>query len=271
MSPRRGAALGRARGMPTMVGMPLRARRSLAVVVLALAAAAGVWAVGSASGLIGGAASQPHSGTSATGQHHREHATPATDPMFRGADTSGATEGQLQAARDLIVRTRAAVAGALPDEAAVVAAGYRSIGDGTVPGSFEHFVNATYLADGRELDPHHIESMVLERTSTGKRVVSAMFILEMGKTLADAPDIAGKTTAWHDHQDLCWDAPTMRLAGRLVNGRCVPGGTFAPTPPMLHVWLGEHPCGPFAGIDGHGASCARHAHSGTPGAAPLPP
>lgn len=59
-----------------------------------------------------------------------------------------------------------------------------------------------------------------------------MFILEMGKTLADAPDIAGTTAAWHEHQDLCWDAPNMRIAGRLVNGRCVPGGTFAPTPPI---------------------------------------
>ena len=66
MSRWREADPGSARGMHTMVVMPLRALRSLAVVALALAAFARVWAVGAASGLIGGAASQPHSGTSAS-------------------------------------------------------------------------------------------------------------------------------------------------------------------------------------------------------------
>ncbi len=140
-------------------------------------------------------------------------------------------------------------------------AGYRSIGDGGAVGSFEHFVNAAYLADGRELDPERIESVVLERTPSAKRIVSAMYILTPGKNLADAPDTAGQTTRWHDHQDLCWDPTGVRLAGRLVNGRCRPGGTFVPTPPMLHVWLQDHPCGPFAGIDGHGTACtSSHGH-----------
>jgi hypothetical protein len=31
------------------------------------------------------------------------------------------------------------------------------------------------------------------------------------------------------------------------------------TAPMLHVWLEDTPCGPFAGIEGHGGSCD-HAH-----------
>ena len=75
MSPRPGAAVGSARGMPTMVGMPLRALRSLVVMVLALVAAAGRWAVGSASGLIGGAASKPHSGSSAAVAAHRNPRT----------------------------------------------------------------------------------------------------------------------------------------------------------------------------------------------------
>lgn len=59
-----------------------------------------------------------------------------------------------------------------------------------------------------------------------------------------------------------------RIAGILVNGTCVPGGEFRGTSsPVLHVWVVENPCGPFAGIDGgaggsHGESCD-HEHAET--------
>ena len=68
-------------------------------------------------------------------------------------------------------------------------------------------------------------------------------------------------TQWHDHQNLCWDASGVRLAGILVNGKCTPGGTFRATPPMLHVWVVPNECGPFAGLEGtaHTGSCL-HSH-----------
>ncbi len=179
--------------------------------------------------------------------------------MFSGADASHASVAELQAAKRLIESTRAAVAARFPDQAALLAAGYRSIGDGLVT-PFDHFIKAEYLQDGRELDPERVESIVLERTPAGWRVASAMYILETGKTMADVPDVAGELTVWHDHQNLCWDRSGLRLAGLLVNGRCFPAGTLRPTPPMLHVWLADHPCGPFAGIEGHGGGCA-HGHA----------
>ena len=219
--------------------------RAVAVaVVVAVLVGAGIWF----------ATAEPRRGSA--GPASASEVSLAADPVFRGADTSKASEPQLQAARDLIVRTREAVGRQLPDEAALVAAGYRSIGDGQAVGSFEHFVHASYLADGRQLDPDRIESIVLERTASGTRVASAMYILELGKTMADVPPLRGGLAGWHDHQDLCWDPVGPRLAGRLVNGQCVPSGIFVPTPPMLHVWLQDHQCGPFAGIDGHGAACA---------------
>ena len=219
-----------------------------------------VWAVVALPVLVGATAPHHHP-VQAGGAPHAQHVSVAADPIFRGADTSKASEEQLHAARDLIVRTRDAVSGQLVDERSVVAAGYRSIGDGSSVGSYEHFVNVSYLADGRELDPGRVESIVMERTASGKRVVSAMYILEMGKTMADAPATAPGVAAWHDHQDLCWDPLSMRLVGRLVNGRCVPGGIFVATPPMLHVWLQDHRCGPMAGVDGHGAACGpKHGH-----------
>ena len=137
-----------------------------------------------------------------------------------------------------------------------MAAGYESIGDGG--SGYEHFVNWSYLEDGHELDSSRIESIVTKRNANGTRsIASALYILETGKTFADVPEIAGELTTWHDHQNLCWDG--HRLAGTLVNGVCTPGGEFRGTPPMLHVWIVPHECGPFAGIDGHGSDCS-HSH-----------
>ena len=138
----------------------------------------------------------------------------------------------------MLDRTRAALA-AFPDEASLVAAGYKSIGDGRRVGSFEHFVNGEYRADGRELDPAHIESIVTSLQPDGtKKIVSAMFIAEPATTMETVPDIGGELTPWHDHQNLCWD-DNGRLAGVLVNGVCRPGGTFRGTAPMIHVWVDD--------------------------------
>jgi hypothetical protein len=87
-----------------------------------------------------------------------------------------------------------------------------------------------------------------------RQLASAMYILTPGNTMETVPDVAGELTTWHDHQDLCWEGP--RVVGTLdADGNC-PRGTFRPTPPMLHVWLIPHECGPFAGIEGgHGDGC----------------
>jgi hypothetical protein len=170
------------------------------------------------------------------------------------------TEAQRARAISLLVATRAALLAHFPDRSSVEAAGYVWIGDGRRAGGFEHFVKQEYLTDGRELDPDHIESIVLQRQADGgETVVTAMYILERGKTMADAPDLAGSLTPWHDHQNLCWDG-NGRLAGLYVNGQCRPGGTFRPTAPMMHVWLTDPPCGPFSGVEGHGAAGCAHTH-----------
>jgi hypothetical protein len=44
-----------------------------------------------------------------------------------------------------------------------------------------------------------------------------------------------------------------------VNGVCL-RGHFVPTPPMLHVWIVDTPCGRFAGVDENGLQCAPHEH-----------
>jgi hypothetical protein len=47
------------------------------------------------------------------------------------------------------------------------------------------------------------------------------------------------------------------VVGTAVNGVCSQG-TLWVTPPMLHVWMVDNPCGPFAGIDSHGGTCTGH-------------
>jgi hypothetical protein len=182
----------------------------------------------------------------------------ASTPMV-SLDDPRLTSAQRARAQRLLDTTRAAMT-SFPDEAAVVAAGYQWIGDGRRPGGFQHFVNRDFMRDGIELDPQRIESIVLHvNADGGKTVASAMYILNPGTTLEQAPDIAGSLTPWHDHQNLCWDESGTRLEGIYVNGRCRPGGTLRATAPMMHVWVDNPPCGPFSGIEGHGGSC-QHTH-----------
>jgi hypothetical protein len=210
--------------------------------------------------LVGMVAPHDHGGHGAAGHTH-SHSALATNAVFSGGDTGHATDAQLKAAKKLIDGTRKSVAALFPDKQAVKAAGYTSIGDGFPISSFEHFINAAYLNDGHELDPARVESIVIETTPTGDKVASAMYILETGKTMDDTTNLTyGGLATWHYHQNLCWDESGVRIAGFLVNGTCIPRGEFKFTPPMLHVWMKAHECGPFAGLEGHGGTCTAHVH-----------
>lgn len=185
---------------------------------------------------------------------HDQAGETATGPVI-SLDDVRLTAAQRTAAQRLIDTTRVAMA-EYPDQASVEAAGYRSIGDSVT--GYEHFVSYANVADSAVLDPARVESIVLKVQPDGtKQVVSAMYILPPGQTMADVPDIAGELTTWHDHQNLCWEGG--RVVGLLVNGQCT-AGTFRATPPMLHVWLVDRPCGPFAGLEGHGGDCG-HDHA----------
>jgi hypothetical protein len=159
-------------------------------------------------------------------------------------------------AEQLILGTIEAMA-AFPDEASLQEAGFVSIGDGRT--GWEHYIHVGRIADPRVVDPDDIESVVLKVNPDGtKEVVSAMYLLPFGTTMDDVPDIAGDLTEWHDHQDLCWEGARV-VATLDAEGNC-PRGEFRPTQPMLHVWVVDHPCGPFAGIEGsHGEGC-HHDH-----------
>jgi hypothetical protein len=135
------------------------------------------------------------------------------------------------------------------DVAAAEAASYRWIGDGAGAGSYRHYVNAAALRDPVVLDPAHVESLVYRNEpGGGLTLVSAMYILPPGTTMAEVPDVAGELSRWHEHTDLCWRADGT-IAGTVGPVGCPSGSTALGTPPMLHVWTVDNPAGPFAGID----------------------
>jgi hypothetical protein len=199
------------------------------------------------------AAAHDHAAATPTTASGAPPGTP-TGPII-SVDDPRLTPAQQAAARALIASTTAAMQ-AFPDVASVVQAGYVSIGDGDANG-YEHYVRWSYLTDPYEVDPNHIESILVQHQPDGStKVVSAMYILSLGTTMADVPDIAGPLTTWHYHNDLCWSS-AMTVVGTAVNGVCAQG-TLWVTPPMMHVWMVDNPCGPFAGIDSHGGTCTGH-------------
>jgi hypothetical protein len=76
-----------------------------------------------------------------------------------------------------------------------------------------------------------------------------MYMLDSGDTLADVPELGGKLTQWHVHDNLCFAGP--RVAGLTdAEGNCGAGLRKGPAVPMIHVWTEAHPCGPFAALEG---------------------
>jgi hypothetical protein len=216
----------------------------------------------------------PHPPSDPTDPPHEHPPSDPTDPPHEHppSDPSGPvislddprlTPAERSAAQQLITVSTEALA-RYSDTASVEAAGYNSIGDAGT--GWEHFVNGAYLADAYEMDPTRVESIVFQVNPDGtKHLASAMYILSLGKTMADVPDIAGELTTWHDHQNLCWSfSPALRVVGVTGPDGTCSRGVFMATPPMLHVWMQPHPCGPFAGIEGtHGEGCG-HAHPTDP-------
>ncbi len=173
-----------------------------------------------------------------------------TKPIDLGG-VPGVTPEQQARAENLIAITLLRLP-QFADPAVAEANGFHSIGD-AVTGD-EHYINLNYFDDGRILDPDHPESLVYQPDGKGgKELAAAMYMLAPNQTLADVPDVGGKLTQWHIHNNLCF-TDSGRVAG-LSNGpgNCPPGLNSGSQAPMLHVWIEPHKCGPFAALEGIGA------------------
>lgn len=187
------------------------------------------------------------------GGHGPNHPTPkpydATLPVDLGG-VPGVT-AQQQASAEAVVTDAIVKLPQFADVATAEARGYHSFGDGFT--GYEHFVNWSLLDDGRILDADYPESLVYRVDGGRRTLVSAMYFLETGTTLADVPDMGGPLVQWHIHNDLCVTGPDNSL--RLVVTRppseaCPVDSMRLEVPPMVHVWIVPHRCGPFAALEG---------------------
>jgi hypothetical protein len=196
---------------------------------------------------------------SAAGHEHAGHEAAAvaptpydpTKPIDLGG-VEGVTPQQQAAAENLIAITL----WRLPqwsDPKVAEAAGFHSIGDGFT--GYEHLIQWDWINDGHVLDPDHPESLVYRVDRDGTRTLeAAMYMLPQGETLDTVPELGGKLTQWHIHDNLCFspgEAPKVR--GVTGVGQGCPAGLVKLDPvPMIHVWIVPHRCGPFAALEGVG-------------------
>ncbi len=180
-----------------------------------------------------------------------EGASPAgTGPTATHAHDSGdcrPTEAQQSAADTLIGETRAATTG-FADLAAATGAGFRPV---TPPElTMVHYVNLSYVGDGRELDPARPESLVYLNSDGGTVFAGVMYLANQGNT--DPAQVGGCLTQWHTHTDLCFSLATQQIVDFTgSDGACDTGQLNYVPPPMMHVWMVDHPDGPFAhDVDG---------------------
>jgi hypothetical protein len=168
---------------------------------------------------------------------------------------------QQQAAADHLLAETKAILPQWTDEAAH-AAGFRTIGDAGT--GTEHLLNWAWITDDVVLDPRRPESLVYNVTpGGGRQLAAAMFILPPGTADADIPDIGGTLTQWHIHNNLCFTPeeivdghPQRRVMGLTSGDGTCHRGERLPDSQMLHVWIVDHPCGPFSSLEGVGAGQA---------------
>ena len=110
-----------------------------------------------------------------------------------------------------------------------------------------HYVNREFLFDDGLLDPTRPEFLMYYDTSLGKRLVGFMFYVQNAR--ARGPQVGGPLTTWHFH---VWSSPHCFIGGihaigvPNAKGACERGRPASRSPEMLHVWLVDHPKGPFA-------------------------
>lgn len=59
----------------------------------------------------------------------------------------------------------------------------------------------TAVDDDVILDPDVPESLVYDTSDGGRRLVAAMYMLQRGTPLEQAPDLGGNLMQWHTHGD----------------------------------------------------------------------
>ena len=171
-----------------------------------------------------------------SGQGSPSHGHSSTSP-------SAATSEQRAAAAKLLEEVKAGIV-RFSDFKVAEAEGYRQ----STPFRFgrwgpAHFANRAYGRDGQFLDPARPRALVYMKMPDGQTVLlGAMFVAPKGQ----GPRPAGPLTEWHVHDNLCLTS-TGTVALATGPGQCPQGSFFVGEGiEMMHVWIFDHPDGPFA-------------------------
>jgi hypothetical protein len=165
---------------------------------------------------------------------HGEH-----DHGHLGEDTPP-TAAEQAAADRLVAATRLGAA-RYTDSTTAEQDGYRQVTPFAFYGArAAHFQRDLAIIDGRLLDPRRPEHLIYLKTADGRlTLIGVMYLAPPGQGLP----IGGPLTSWHTHRDLC--ANRRGVVPILPTGTCL-SGTSPLQLEMLHVWLVDHPEGPFA-------------------------
>lgn len=110
-----------------------------------------------------------------------------------------------------------------------------------------HYANQEFVLDEHVLDLERPEFLMYYGTPEGKQLAGMMFYTSSPEGVGPQP--GGPLTLWHYH---VWTHKSCLLQRMLLvglpdqQGRCAQGEPMHRSPEMIHVWLVDHPLGPFS-------------------------
>jgi hypothetical protein len=110
-----------------------------------------------------------------------------------------------------------------------------------------HFRNNEFLLDGAFLDPDRPEYLMYYPTVDGK-IELVGFMFTMSERSQWGPQVGGPLTIWHYHvwrEQQCADREVIPLEFISPGEKCEKGVGRHRSLEMMHVWLIDHPQGPF--------------------------
>jgi len=159
-----------------------------------------------------------------------------------------ATPQQRKAGDDFVKRClEVAIAKDWFDQSVGIADGFLT------PGSdARHHRNDEYVLDGIQLDPERPEYLMYypDPNRNGEQTLTGLMFLADGRD-AKGRQFAGPLSIWHYHKYTnarCWGGRGLLSTGMIDDDGNCPAGSVPlnRSPEMVHVWLIDHPRGPFS-------------------------
>jgi len=175
--------------------------------------------------------------------------TPDSPPMVmrevtRYAPGTEPTAEQVKAAHDFVEACHAsALRHGWANYETGLAAGFER-----PPRDPRHYRNIEYLLDGMVLDPDRPEYLMYYPTVAGTMELVGFMFMTNNRTQW-GPQIGGPLTIWHYHiwtNKQCVDRDVISLGFVEPDEECERGVGDHRSLEMMHVWLIDHPDGPFA-------------------------